>query len=182
MQQSQSASAVAIRGQYLSFHFDGRAQGQRQMRLGIQRACGEGLHGEFFGLFRVGIGFVELARDQIAAREPRERFQILRRYAALRPIALEHRFGQREIAARHRGLDVGDERAPWPQQPADPRESAYGASTSRIPSVRGGVSQLELLQILAERSTQVVPMQRELHRGFQETQLVAGIVARAFKR
>ena len=109
MQQSQSAGAVAIRGQYLSFHFDGGAQGQRQMRLGIQRTRGEGLPGKFFGLFRIGIGFVELARDQIATRQPGERFQVLRRYAALRPIALEHRFGQREIAVRHRGLDVGDE-------------------------------------------------------------------------
>jgi hypothetical protein len=78
MQQRESAGAVAIGGQYLSFHFNGRAQGQRQMRLGVQRACRERLHGQLFGLLRIGIGFVELARDQIAAREPRERFQVLR--------------------------------------------------------------------------------------------------------
>src|ERR1700691_1345305 len=42
-------------------------------------------------------------------------------------------------------------------------------------------SQLELLQIFAERATQVVAMQRELHRRLEKTKLVAGIVARAFK-
>jgi len=72
--------------------------GQRQVRLGVQRACRQRLDGQLLRLFGVGIGLVELARDQVAAGEPGERFQVLRRHAALRPIGLEDRLGQREVA------------------------------------------------------------------------------------
>ncbi len=80
-QQRESAGAIAIRRHELCFHFDGRAQGQRQMRLGVQRTRGQGLQGELFGLLGVGFGLIELARDQVATREPGERFQILGRRA-----------------------------------------------------------------------------------------------------
>ncbi len=68
------------------------------MRLGVQGTSGEGLNGEFFGFLGAGIRFVELPRDQVTTGDPGKRFQILGRDAALRFVALNHRFGQREIA------------------------------------------------------------------------------------
>ncbi len=108
-QERERRGAIAVRGQDLSLHFDGRAQGQRQMRLGVHRARGERLQGQLFGFLGLGIGLVELARDQIPTREPGERLQVLGRHAVLRSIALEDRLGEREIAVRHRSLDVGDD-------------------------------------------------------------------------
>src|SRR5579863_501982 len=47
--------------------------------------------------------------------------------------------------------------------------------------IRSVDSHLQLLQVLAERPAEIVTPQRKLHRGLQEAQLVAGIVARPFE-
>ena len=55
-------------------------------------------------------------------------------------------------------------------------------SCSAASSLRwfGSNLQLQPLQILAERPAQIVPLQRELHRGLQEAKFVAGVMAAAF--
>src|SRR6185503_15339040 len=59
-------------------------------------------------------------------------------------------------------------RAPWSRPgPGRPRRS------SRL--------QLEAAQVLAEGAAQVRPLQGELHRGLEEAQLVAGVVAGALE-
>jgi len=79
------------------------------MRLGVQGTSGKRLNSQLLGLLGAGLRFVQLPGDQVAARQPRERLHKFRGQAMLHTIALQDGFGQREIAARHGGLDVGDD-------------------------------------------------------------------------
>src|SRR6185312_15146480 len=68
--------------------------------------------------------------------------------------------------------------------PAQPgRGEDPNTSRAKTGGLRAGSysSQLQRLQILAERLSQVVPVQRKLNRRLQKSKLVSGIVALPFK-
>src|SRR5215469_8359675 len=62
-----------------------------------------------------------------------------------------------------------------------PRRKRWRRSGTKRDILRAWRSQLQLLQILAERSAEIAAAQRVLDRGFEKAQFIAGVVARAIE-
>src|SRR5260370_2017978 len=68
-----------------------------------------------------------------------------------------------------------------PPDPGARRPATQLHSPSTAVRAEWAASQLQLLQIIAKRCTQIVPAQSEFNRGLQEPKLVACVVARALE-